>query len=49
MLMLSTSYSYLANATNDLIMMAYWSLIAEKLGGALLPAYQFGRDDRIFK
>ena len=39
----------MANATNDLIMMALWSLVTDKMGGKLLPSYQFGRDDRIYK
>lgn len=41
--------SYLSNATNDLVMMALWSLVVDKMGGTLLPSYQFGRDDRIYK
>jgi len=40
---------YLANATNDLVIMALWSSVTDKMGGKLLPSYQFGRDERIFK
>merc|ERR1712093_255152 len=40
---------YLANATNDLVIMALWSSVTDKMVGKLLPSYQFGRDERIFK
>ncbi|KAK9895650.1 hypothetical protein P389DRAFT_67222 [Cystobasidium minutum MCA 4210] len=46
---LASVEDYVANASCDLVMMGLWSLVTDKLGGSMLPSYQFSRDERIFK
>jgi len=40
---------YIANATGDLVVMAIWLLVTEKIGGDPIPTYCFARDQRVFK